>query len=71
MNKRKKIIHAIPSKGKKYERVFKGKKFVLYVKEQNKDIKYEVNGKIYNSPSSAAFAVTNNHTNGWKFWKID
>lgn len=29
-----------------------------------------VNGKYYNSPSSAACAITGNSVNGWGFWEV-
>ncbi|MDR3626072.1 MAG: hypothetical protein P4L45_04535 [Ignavibacteriaceae bacterium] len=71
MNKRKKINHKIPRKGDKFEKTFKNKIFTLYVKEINNSIKFELDNKIYDTPSGAAFAVTKNYTNGWKFWNID
>lgn len=71
MKKRKKVAHREPKVGSKYERTFKGNKYTLTVKSKNGKILYEVDGKLYESPSGAASSITNNYVNGWAFWKID
>ena len=27
------------------------------------------NGRVQNSPSEAAYSITGNHVNGWRFWE--
>jgi len=35
------------------------------------DGRFEVEGKIFESPSSAAFHIRKKSTNGWDFWRLD
>ncbi len=35
------------------------------------DGRIDVNGKVFASPSPAAVAITNRHTNGWRFFYVD
>lgn len=44
-------------------------KGVLYVAEV-KDGALVVNGKRFDSPSSAAMSITNSPVNGWNFWEV-
>jgi len=47
---------------------FKGKTYRAHI---HKDGSISYNGKIYNSPSSAADAVTKGSTDGWHAWKYE
>ena len=46
--------------------IHKGRTFEAQI-EEGKWINSD--GTVYNSPSAAASAVTNNNVNGWRFWK--
>ena len=34
-------------------------------------IGYEVNGRVFQTPSGAAKSITRTEVNGWGFWRID
>jgi hypothetical protein len=59
-------LQGILKGGSKLARAYKGKEFTATVAA---DGKIEFDGKIFNSPSLAASAITHRPMNGWQFWK--
>jgi hypothetical protein len=60
-----------PKPGTKFVRKYKRQTYNLKVVKANGGVGYDLNGKLYSSPSGAAKSLTRNETNGWKFWNID
>lgn len=60
-----------PSVGSEFERKYEEKLFRMKVVEVDGRVCYEVAGKVYASPSSAASSITKGSVNGWKFWGLD
>jgi hypothetical protein len=60
-----------PRVGSKFQRLFKHTLFTLEVVRHKGRVGYRLKETIYNSPSAAAKAVTNNSVNGWVFWGIE
>jgi hypothetical protein len=60
-----------PKVGSRFVINYVGKPRTLHVIERNGKICYEMNRKIYSSPSGAAKALTKGSVNGWKFWNMD
>lgn len=69
MPKRKR--HEIPSVGKKFSRVFKGKTYSMTVVKEGKGTGYKVGDTVYPTPTAAAKSVTSGAVNGWVFWRIE
>lgn len=70
-----------PESGTKYNKIYKGKKYVLRVEESSGQVRYFVDKlnskneviigtKSFKSPTAAAISITKNSVNGWRFWKI-
>ena len=72
--RKKKIIREMPPIGTELSGKFKGvsgysAKIVKDAKSpKGKAIKFD--GKLYPSMTAAAIAVTNQPTNGWRFWRF-
>jgi hypothetical protein len=63
--------HKTPPIGASFETIFNRKKYRLTVVSTPRGVCYEVEGRIFKSPSGAAKSITKNNVNGWKFWKLD
>jgi hypothetical protein len=58
--------------GTKISARYKGKTHTCEVVQTDEGIAYRLDGKDYNSPSSAGRAVTGGvAVNGWRFWSLD
>jgi hypothetical protein len=58
--------------GAKISARYKGKTHTCEVVQTDEGIAYRLDGKDYNSPSSAGRAVTGGvAVNGWRFWSLD
>lgn len=60
-----------PKVGSSFEKIFHGKTRTLHVMKQDKGMCYEMDGKMFNSPSAAAKTLTKSEVNGWRFWGMD
>jgi hypothetical protein len=60
-----------PKVGLEFVREYKGKTYKLKVVKTEGGVGYELAGKVFTSPSTAAKSITKSEINGWKFWKID
>lgn len=61
----------LPEVGSTFEKRFRNKRYVLRVVNDGGKIAFELDGRIFSSPSSAATSLTQTSVNGWAFWKID
>jgi len=68
---KKKIDRKPPTVGLIIKRKFKNKIHTMRVVETEEGIGYEVDGEVFNSPSSAARKITVHPVNGWRFWHLD
>jgi hypothetical protein len=60
-------LHKLLSPGAQLKATYKGKDILATIDEQGKIL---LNGKLFNSPSSAGVSVIDRSTlNGWRFWK--
>lgn len=59
-----------PKAGQRFHRIYKGKEYTLTVIDIDGELRYEVLGTLYKSPTAAATAVTKTSANGWLFWKL-
>ena len=60
-----------PKVGTEFEKVYKGKARALLVVEHDGRICFQMDGKIFSSPSAAAKTLTKSEVNGWEFWGMD
>lgn len=60
-----------PTAGIEFVKKYNRKTYKLKVVKAEGDIGYELGGKLFTSPSSAAKSLTKTEVNGWKFWNID
>jgi Restriction Enzyme Adenine Methylase Associated/GIY-YIG catalytic domain len=61
------VLHKLLAPGAQIKATYKGKEILATIDEQGKIL---LNGKLFNSPSSAGVAVIDRSTvNGWRFWK--
>jgi hypothetical protein len=60
-----------PAVGNIFERTYKGKIYKLKVVRHEGDIMFELEKKLFASPSGAAKTLTLAEVNGWRFWNID
>jgi hypothetical protein len=63
--------HVAPEIGSKFKKRYKGKTHTLEVVKHDSGAAYQVDGKVYLSPSGAATAITKTAINGWVFWGIE
>ena len=61
----------LPKVNSEYKKTLNGKTYTLRVVKAGSGVAYELNGKIFNTPTAAAKSLTKNEINGWKFWKMD
>lgn len=63
----------VPEIGSVFQHRYKGTLYTLTVVETDSGVGFEMQGKIYQSPTAAAKALVGKHqaTNGRKFWHID
>ena len=64
------IERRIPRAGAVFEHTYSGKHFKLKVVAFNDGVAYELNGKIYETPTAAAKTITKYDVNGWLFWHM-
>ncbi len=60
-----------PKVGTEFVKKFKGKTYTLEVVHSGDGIGFQLNRKIFSSPSAAGTSITGYEVNGWKFWNID
>jgi hypothetical protein len=61
------VLHKLLSSGAQIKATYKGKEILAAIDENGKIL---LNGKSFNSPSSAGVSVIDRSTvNGWRFWK--
>ncbi len=71
---RQKIPRKLPEIGTKLIGKFKGTKYIAKIvidKSSSSGKAVEYSGKKYRSMTAAAKSITQQPTNGWRFWKID
>lgn len=61
----------LPKVGTIWERTFKRRRYLMKVVSTRTGIAYEVDGRLFMSPSAAAQSITKSAANGWVFWKMD
>lgn len=59
-----------PPVGSIFKRDFAGKQHTLKVMNSPSGIIYELDGRIFKTPTAAAKSLTKYEVNGWKFWNI-
>lgn len=62
------IERKVPLVGQTFERTFSGKSYKLKVVPAGEGLAFELNGRIYKTPTAAAKAITKFEVNGWRFW---
>ena len=60
----------IPRVGAIFEHTYAEKKYQLKVVAFQDGIAYELQGKIYETPTAAAKTITKFDVNGWLFWHM-
>lgn len=67
-----KIIRDIPLIGTQMRGLYKGATYSAEVVRADSETGTAIlfDGKLYNSMSAAAYAVTHYYVNGWKFWQM-
>lgn len=60
-----------PKVGTSFERSFAEKHYTLKVVSTSDGIAYELNGRIYKTPTTAAKTITKYEVNGWLFWHME
>ena len=61
----------IPKVGTVFTKKFDGKTYSLKIVNSSSGVAYELNGRVFSTPTAAAKSITHHEVNGWKFWKID
>ncbi len=64
-------VHRLPKVGDTFNRTYKEVQYTMKIVRAGKGIGYEVDTRIYSTPSAAAKSVTQTAVNGWKFWRIE
>jgi hypothetical protein len=59
-----------PRIGSVFGKLYRGQRYRLRVIAAGDGIAFEVNKKIFTTPTAAAKSITNNEVNGWRFWHI-
>lgn len=52
--------------GTQFRATYKGQTYTGAIKG---GVWLDENGRVQNSPSEAAYSITGNHVNGWRFWE--
>jgi hypothetical protein len=65
-----KIERILPKAGVTIDRTFAGKQYRLKVADSPDGLVYELNGRIYKTPTAAAKSITKFEVNGWRFWHM-
>ena len=63
--------HKIPKRGATFERKWRDKLYRLRVISKGGVAAFEVEERIFATPSAAAKSITKQEVNGWRFWHID
>jgi hypothetical protein len=71
MTTRRKIARKPPEVGRKFTHKFKDKVFTMTVVRTDKGIGYEVKGRVFGSPSTAAKHVSGHEENGYDYWHTE
>ena len=61
----------MPREGAVFQRMVAGKIYKLKVVSSANGVAYELNGRIYKTPTTAAKIITKYEVNGWLFWHIE
>lgn len=64
------IERKTPKVGVLLEGTFAKKHYTLKVVQTADGLGYELNGKIYKTPTAAAKSITKFEVNGWRFWHM-
>jgi hypothetical protein len=71
MTTRRKIPRKPPKVGCKFAHQFKGKVVTMTIVGTRDGIGYEVRGKVFGSPSTAAKHISGHEENGYRFWHME
>ena len=64
------IERKTPKVGVIFERDFAGKHYVLKIVKSKAGMAYELNDKVFMTPTAAAKSITKFEVNGWRFWHM-
>ena len=57
--------------GTTFDRKWRNRLYRMRVVAQNGKAAFEVENRVFATPSAAAKSITKQEVNGWRFWRID
>jgi hypothetical protein len=61
----------LPKPGSTFEKHYRSRVYQLRVIQKEGGIGFEINGRMFPTPTAAAKSITKHEVNGWKFWNMD
>jgi hypothetical protein len=63
--------HKVPKPGATFEHKWGDRLYRLRVIAKDGKVAFEVEKRVFATPSGAAKSITKQEVNGWRFWHID
>ncbi len=63
--------HKLPKIGTTFDRKWRDRPYRMRVVGKDGKAAFEVEGRVFATPSAAAKSITKQEVNGWRFWHID